>query len=482
MLQKLIKEDTPSNIIYYTPSNAGGTSRSNNCNSFQSTSPAIVEFNTSMGQVFNNGAIDGVINQANSPSIYTRSPSVTLQCQDPNIVSRSARNNTFDGNYGVAGQKYSLASLHYADKFGPKHWLVVVHEFNAVVMKDAEFSGCPQSIAARIAQELSHFVMRERQKYIQDNPQMTDSIELRKILTALKLTARWLCRLLIQQRAIQIWEPILGSEHPKIERIYKNIAIMRLRSPVDLDKDTSRIEDDVSVEEGLNPDRLASLHTISDLLHLEETSPNDMLEKLHTLEKSDLAGRELREEIALLRCGRSRAMLGGYYSFLGRYGDAEKAFQDSSRYMKYEVCTEIKLHRLLWYAEHKTRTRDWDNMRMLLRQAHTVYMENEGFSEFIIAHFPRRFELLCSAASKQVPIDEVVNEPSNANISGRLRSRTSAASVRQNSLQEPSLLPDLMRPPESPFPLSTGEFSSTISVESWRQFVTFSPTMDSALR
>lgn len=473
-------KDMPSNIIYYTPSSGNGDARSNKPSTVQSIRQATIEFNSSVEQIFGDSTNDGLGHRASSPSLSIRSSSVISFRGNPDNIYISAMNNIYDGDYRVAGQKCHLAALRYAEMYGSSSWLAVSAEFHAAVIKATEFAGCPQSIAARIVQELSHFLMRERQKYIHANRQ-TSSIEQHKTLASLKMNARWLINLMVQQRAIQIWEPVLGSEHPKIKQMHDNIAVMRVRPSVDLNKDTSWIEEEAFVE-GFEPDNIPRFNSIADLLHLEDGPPNDLLEKFRALENSDITSRKLREELALLRYGRSRSMLGGYYSFLGRYNDAEKAFQESRRYMKYEVCVEIKLHRILWNAEHETRTRDWDGMGMLLSQAHEVFMKNENPSEFIVTHFPNRFKLLCMAASKQVPIDEVVDESLDDNVFQRLQTGNSPTSIRQNSIQGSSLSPNFISSSERLFPLTPSGFNSTISIDIWRQFVTFSPKMDSVHR
>jgi hypothetical protein len=63
--------------------------------------------------------------------------------------------------------------------------------------------------------------------------------------------------------------------------------------------------------------------------------------------------------------------------------------------MKYEACVEIRLHRILWYVEYKTRVRDWDSVGMLICQAHEVFMKIDSPSEFVVVHFPDRFKSLC---------------------------------------------------------------------------------------
>lgn len=353
-------------------------------------------------------------------------------------------------------------------------------EVIAALMKAADFPGCPQSIIARFTQVLSRFLMRERQKYTHANPQVRSLQELRKTLTALKNSTRWASTLVTQQRAVQIWEPILGPEHPKIKTMRDNIAIMRAdKRNLDLDSGTSQIRgaEDL-LQEAFVPDDIPELRPIGDFLHLGDGSPADLLERFHALENSDISSRQIQQEIALLRYGRSRSLLGGYYSFLGRFNDAETAFQESDRYMKYEACVEIRLHRILWYAEHKTRVQDWDGVGMLICQAHEVFMKTDSPSEFVVVHFPDRFKFLCKAISKQVPIDEVVNEPLDESASEHHRSVCPTPIHHDTADRPPSRPASSIPSPERLFPLTPRCFNSAIDVETWRQFVHFSPTMN----
>jgi len=178
----------------------------------------------------------------------------------------------------------------------------------------------------------------------------------------------------------------------------------------------------------------------------------------------------------LLQYGKSRSLLGGYYSFLQKFDDAEKAFQESDRYTKYEVCVEIKLHRMLWYAEHKTRVGDNEGVGMLISKAHNIFMENDSPTEFIVTHFPDRFYYLCKAASKQVPIDEVLDEHLDDATSERyLQMGSQPVSILENSADRPqSPMASSIPSPGRLFPTPRG-FNFAINVETWRQFVHFTP-------
>jgi len=176
-------------------------------------------------------------------------------------------------------------------------------------------------------------------------------------------------------------------------------------------------------------------------------------------------------------------MLGGYYSFLQKFDDAEKAFRESDRYMQYEARVKIRLHRILWYAEHKTRVRDEEGVGKLIREAHEIFM-NDSPLEFIITHFPDQFNYLCMAASKQVPIDEVLNESLDDGAFERYRSGSLPAPIHHNATanRPHSALASPIPSPERLFPLTPRGFNSAIDVETWRQFVNFSPSVDSLQR
>jgi hypothetical protein len=140
---------------------------------------------------------------------------------------------------------------------------------------------------------------------------------------------------------------------------------------------------------------------------------------------------------------------------------------------------EIKLHRILWYAEHKTRVQDDEGVGMLMKQAHDIFMANDQPTEFVLAHFPGRFYYLCKAASKRVPIDEVLNEPLDDSPPERHQIGNSPMSIHRSIADRPhSPIASLIPSPERLFPLTPGGFNSAIDVETWRQFVDFSPSMD----
>jgi hypothetical protein len=442
------------------------------------------EFNGSVEEIFGNTSPHESVHQEELLSSHFQTSNGILSRQEASKLKDSAIDHIFSCEYRVAGQELELLGLYSAQKYGPSAWPTVGTELIAAFMNAAAFPGCPQTVIARFAQELSRFSMRETQKYNLANPQTRSLTELRQTLATLKANTECLAALIGQQRALRIWEPILGPEHPKIKLIRDEITFINwFPNRTEPERESWLAQAERNLLPGtLNLGEILQLKSIGGLLCLGEGPPDDLLAKFHALESSDIAGHQIQQDIAHLQYGRSRSLLGGYYSFLKRFDEAEKAFQESDRYMKYENCVEIKLHRMLWYAEHKTRVHDEEGVGMLVCQAHEIFMKNDSPSEFVIAHFPDRFYYLCKAVSKRVPIDEVVNGPIESISSNRRRSVNHPASIHHNIADAPSPAATSVLSPERLFPLSPGGFNAAIDIDTWRQFVNFSPTMDSLRR
>lgn len=139
-----------------------------------------------------------------------------------------------------------------------------------------------------------------------------------------------------------------GIEHPKMKLLREHLSARRLLKLINLDTEDSQVEE---VEDLLNApceiDNAPQLRSCIDMLHIGDGPPDKLLETFHALEHSDVASRKIQRNLKLLRDGRSRALMAGYYSFLGRFNDADSAFQESSRYMEHETSVKIKFHRLL---------------------------------------------------------------------------------------------------------------------------------------
>jgi len=316
--------------MYRTPSAANRNTYSDNTGPRSDADQTTREFNDSVELIFENIEDNGVSHHVDSASSFIEGPNTRLSKRSPKNLYELAREYTYDGNYRAAGQTFELASLRYTESKRPNFWGAVRSEFLAALMKMADFRGSPQSIVARFVQELSRFLVRERHKYNQADPVTRNLVELHKLLTSLKMSTQWASWLITQQRALQIWVPILGPEHPKIKMMRNNIATNKVAKRVNLSKETWRIEGaENMVPETFELDGNAHLRSIGNFLHLCDGSPDDLLHKFRLLENSDILGRQFQQEIRLLRYGRSMSMLGCYYSFLQQFDAAGKAFQES---------------------------------------------------------------------------------------------------------------------------------------------------------
>ena len=390
--------------------------------------------------------------------------------------------NVFDGHYQSAARKFKIL----AEASFPSLEMKVLYDFCAELIDAACYPGCPQSLAARVTDILSRFLTQEREKYSNFNSRNPGigKIEFGPILLDLRVAASYWGRVIVQQRAVQIWEPLLGPDHPKIAvlRDYLN----SIRRPLGVSVTTgspecpaTRVRISALVAR-LEIDQHSPLRGISDLLSLGDAPADKLLENFHALESSSVSGQQFRLEVARLRFGRSRALLGVYNSFICRFSEAEKAFEDSERLMGYETCMEIRLHRMLWYAEHKSRVQDWNSVDRLIRCAHEVFMANDTTSEFIIDHFPGRFKSLCSAFLMRVPIDKIINDAAADASAPEFLQATSSdllPSMPGTPAIDPSSPPpaDSVLSPQRLFPLTPKGAGSRIDIEVWRQFVHFKP-------
>jgi len=110
-------------------------------------------------------------------------------------------------------------------------------------------------------------------------------------------------------------------------------------------------------------------------------------------------------EIDKLYSSRRKSYSGAYYSFLGKLEAAENLFQQGHESLHLETSPEMKLHRLFWYAEHKTRMQDWAAAQELLDDTQAVFHDSWANSEFIQLHFPDRKETLSMAIRENTSID-----------------------------------------------------------------------------
>lgn len=384
--------------------------------------------------------------------------------------------------------KYNEAASHFRQlsRITSSPWGSVLFDFNADIMDAASNGGCPHTVATRVSNILSQYLFREREKHRISSlfSAKRGKEALKKVLLGLRMNVRFWGSVVVQQRALQIWEPILGSDHPKIALLHKGLALKREGKVVNLDSDTGVVKAEgpllVRMELDALPSLLRSpLEEEDGLFYLGDGPPDQLSSKLEDLERT--TREQCKHATAMLRFGRSRALAGLYYSFAERFTDAHIAFSDSADTLQYETCVEIKLHRILWDAEHRTRIRDWEGAWDFLRRSHKVFLDAESPSMFFSTHFMDRFEALGGAIRQRRPIDrgsglwdmdrlrEQVDDlqlPASG-----LESWSVSDPLTSSSSQEPRSSRVMEFPPAS-LPSAGGSDAITgIDIEAWRDFV-----------
>ncbi|KAL8365631.1 hypothetical protein RB595_004446 [Gaeumannomyces hyphopodioides] len=457
--------DLPSNIIAQTPSSYAGAGP-------HGVSPAMSarhsEFNAMTENIFSN--THSTVGESQMGS--THEPNRELE-EFGEPLELLAATYAADGDYQSATQIHSriyqiCRTIRYR----------VMAQFDIRVMNAACYPGSPQSLAARIVDILSQSLVQAREAYSMANSEMVNEADLRSLLLHLRKNAEFWMNLLVQQRAVRIWEPILGPNHPKVAQLRHNIAEIRSDIIAADTDDTTILE---KTREGMLDTPLEicqepSLESVRDLLHLGDAPKDQLLEQLHAIESSSAFGDQCRLEVKNLRLGRSRALLGVYYSFIGQFSDAEKAFEDSERFVEHETCAEIKLHRTLWYAEHKTRIQDWDGALSLMHRAHEVFMNNETAFKFIIDHFPGRFKLLGSAVITRTSIDKVPNEAGIDDSPPDSYPLSPIPGTPVAAHSSPAAAAVSFLSPQRLFPPTPRGAHAKVDIEVWRQFVEYTPT------
>jgi hypothetical protein len=383
-----------------TPPEAGGSAATTPPSADQMS----LEFNNSVERVF------GETDSGGSRALASSSPEHSPEPQWEEVGSRfqDCLDEALEGNYKEAATKFKVLGRRNNDA-----WTRLMTQFNADVLEAACYPGGLQSLAARVVDVLTRTLIRQRRNYSSGKSGIKCAAILEKALAILKINAGFWASLLMRQRALQIWEPVLAPDHPRIVLIRRSLSKGRrvrvLPPDSDIrDADLVKFTGNGLAFDPLGPARMITPKSVVDLFHLGDAAPYRLLEDLRILESSSISGQEARRELALLRRGRSRALQGGYYSFIGRFEEAEAAFQASERHMEHEKCVEIKLFRMLRYAEHKTRVGAWEDVMRLMCEAHHVFITNDSLPEFVVHHFPNRFAKIYSAFHAQLPIDKVI--------------------------------------------------------------------------
>jgi len=428
------------------------------------------EFNSSAVHVFaGGGSTNGHRDEAGRDSDTAQTG---LAIKKASTLVCGAVYDVFNGNYQPAAQKMKRAvqlNSCYVNR--------VVCQFRIDVLDSTCYPGHPQSLVARIADILTRTLSREREKYANSSSGIRNILTLHTMLSTLRTDAQFFAEVLVQQRALQIWRPLLNPDDPRIKGLRAGLA--RTRSTYRIAQRCSEDSTDGAETDVLSelPERyqMQSMgERLGILVQLGDAPSDQLMEKLRIIETGSCPGKRLTLELEQQRRGRSKALLGIIFSFVGRFTDAEQAFEVSEQLMEHETCAEIKLYRMLWYAEHKTRVQDWNNVARLITRAHEIFMDNETNSEFIMHHFPDRFVSLCAAVSRRVPIDA---------------STEAAADFATEIAQPPSPAPDTpniahlsptpehsVLSPQKLFPPTPRGAHAVINIDAWREFVQFAPT------
>jgi hypothetical protein len=110
---------------------------------------------------------------------------------------------------------------------------------------------------------------------------------------------------------------------------------------------------------------------------------------------------------------------GALLSFAGKHEAAEWIFRHAQGGLNLEICPEIKVHRLLFSAEHATRGRDWDEVGSIIRKVQDLWaQQNNDFQAYLKKHFKTRIEALMLAVSSRMSIDESNFESEEFSCSG----------------------------------------------------------------
>lgn len=361
--------------------------------------------------------------------------------------------------YDEARDAFEKDSAKVATWKGKRFWLAICLQNEAAIMGAASHPGCPQTLSLRLTQVLTRRLMIERQTYLALPSEEQSPEDQDYIMSSLVGDTQYWTQNITIRKALKIWPPSLkfNSAYNILE---KRLTALRPQEYYNLE--------DILWNRSRRPTYISQ--PLQQLLHHPGRGVVDKLLDLVPLLgfSTDGVNAGIKEEMLAQCRGRSFAFVGGYYSFLGQYEKAEQAFHESARALETEPCVEIKLHRMLWHSEHYTRVQNWAGVSVMLYEAHRTFMAQETTSTFVLSHFPDRFRLLCKAVSACVPIDEVVHEMTIFNRENP--DRGNERSFRDEAPQAPSPVLEV----ERLFPLGSTDHS-TIDVNAWRQYVTFSP-------
>ncbi|KAK3898594.1 hypothetical protein C8A05DRAFT_37809, partial [Staphylotrichum tortipilum] len=331
-----------SNIIYRTPSDRSlEAPHSPTASIPPSGTESVLDFGVNSptdGLFSENGNL--LLSGPSSPSPHTPRDRSRYE----STLQKRALEDALEGNYQAAARTYKLTAVPSA------LWQRAVRQFRIDVIEAAAYPGCPQTLTARVTDILSTSLTRERERHHTQQPSPPsppDESSLSKTLISLHLESLFWSHLLRHQRALSLWEPLLGPSHPKITHLRAHLAKLRTPKtvPSDFARRTHRLQDSTDL---LTTPPPPDQHAVRNLLHLPSSGAADaLLAQAQALTSASPAGQQARNDIAWLRYGRSKALLGVCASFLRRDGEAQHAFGVSEAQMEREMCVEMRLYRTL---------------------------------------------------------------------------------------------------------------------------------------
>jgi hypothetical protein len=317
----------------------------------------------------------------------------------------------FDGDYEASITSLEFARTGYAHILGDMHWLTIVASFETEMIKLVTSDANPREMNLRVRQLLYRHHTILRQNYSRGLG-VGSLEELRKHLISLKTVSDYWTTVLVAQMAIKKWL-FLGTTHRTVVELRSGIDELRAKWQQSIEIEPQELDSN-----GLG-NAFASMMVLGDLkvqkrgasfLDICDRDRDILRRKLDALHSNDgsMAHAVICSELDKLYASRRKTYSGAYYSFLGDFLSAEFFFRKGQETLHLETCSEIKIQRLFWHAEHKTRMQDWTGAQILLDQAKQAFNASQRDSEFMDDHFLERHELVSISIGEKISIDKAV--------------------------------------------------------------------------
>jgi hypothetical protein len=335
----------------------------------------------------------------------------TYNIHDTHTYLDGGHASLFEGNYEASINSLELAKMGYAHVLGDMHWLTIAAGFEAEMFKLVTIDVNPRELNQRIRQLLFRHHTILRQNYCRGLG-VRSLEEVKKHLISLKIVSDFWTTVLVAQMAIKKWL-FLGTSHRAIVELQSAIDELRAKWQQSIEIEPPEVD-----SSGVG-NAFTGMMTLGDLkiekrgasfLDLCDKDQDILRQKLNALHSNDgsMAHAVIWNEVENLYASRRKTYSGAYYSFLGDFRAAEYFFRKGQETLDLENSREIKLQRLFWYAEHKTRTQDWRDAQILLDQAQLIFDTSCRNSEFINDHYAERRELVSVSIREKISIDKAV--------------------------------------------------------------------------